>query len=72
MEIVIANVSAPEVIALFSEHDDFMIDFLGEDSIYYTRYSAKEKIKNVWMACCDDTSVGCVAYRKKIAGCGRS
>ena len=38
-----ACVSDLQVLALFSEHDDFIIDFLGEDKIYYTRYNSDEK-----------------------------
>ena len=38
------------MLALFSEHDDFIIDFLGEDKIYYTRYNSDEKIDSVWLA----------------------
>ncbi|MCL2298881.1 MAG: GNAT family N-acetyltransferase, partial [Firmicutes bacterium] len=52
------------------EQDDFMVGFLGEDSVYYTRYSKKEKIKHIWVAYVDDTPVGCAAYRKKSQGVG--
>ena len=27
------------VLELFSEHDDFMIEILGKDNHYYTRYT---------------------------------
>jgi len=70
VKIVPSSASAPGVVRLFAEQDDFMIGFLGEDSIYYTRYSKKEKIKNVWVAFCDDIPVGCAAYRKKSRGVG--
>lgn len=65
MEIVPMNVSDAAVLELFSEHDDFMIDFLGEDKDCYTRYSAAEKIEKVWGAFEDNTPIGCVAYRRK-------
>ena len=39
------------VLELFSEHDNFMIEFLGEDSHYYTRYTENENIESVWVAC---------------------
>lgn len=42
-----------------------MIDFLGEDKRYYTRYSEKENIEKVWVAYVEDSPVGCVAYRTK-------
>jgi len=70
MKIVSADVLSPEVIQLFSEHDDYMIDFLGEDSVYYTRYNPNENIQDVWAAYCDDTPVGCAAYRAKLPGVG--
>ena len=37
------------VLEFFSLHDDFMIEFLGEDSHYYTRYTESENIENVWV-----------------------
>ena len=70
MNIALSHISAPEVLMLFSEHDDFMINFLGADSKYYARYSADEKINEVWVACCDDKPVGCSAYRIKSPGVG--
>jgi len=70
MKIVILDVISEEVIQLFSEQDDFMIDFLGDDSIYYTRYSKNENIKNVWVAYFDELPIGCVAYRKKSTDVG--
>jgi len=70
MNIVKAGISSPEVIWLFSEHDDFMINFLGENSIYYTRYNEKESINDVWIAYCDGKSIGCAAYRTKSPGVG--
>ena len=70
MEIVLSNVTSPEVLQLFSEHDDFIINFLGNDSMYYTRYNESENIHNVWVAYCDDMPIGCVAYRIKSPGVG--
>lgn len=59
-----------KILKLFSEHDDFMIDFLGEDQVYYTRYSEKEMIEKVWAAFSDDLPIGCIAYRTKAEGTG--
>lgn len=33
MDIAAKNVSDLQVLQLFSEHDDFMIDFLGKDKV---------------------------------------
>ena len=65
MKIIHLDVISEEVIKLFSDQDDFMMDFLGADSAYYTRYSSNENIKIVWLAYFDDFPIGCVAYRKK-------
>ena len=70
MEVVLSNISSPEVLSLFSEHDDFLTAFLGDDGVYYTRYSANENITGAWVAYCDDVSVGCAAYRVKSPGVG--
>ena len=70
MEIKILDVSAPEVLALFAEYDDFIIDFLGDDRVYYTRYSADERIDCCWVAYDGGEPVGCVAYRVKSVGMG--
>lgn len=59
------SVSDKRVLELFSEHDDYMIDFLGDDKDCYTRYSAAENIEKVWVAFEDNTPIGCVAYRTK-------
>lgn len=59
------SVADTTVLELFSEHDDFMIEFLGEDSHYYTRYTENENIENVWVAYVDNFPAGCIAYRKK-------
>ena len=65
MRIVSMNVTDPSVLQLFSEHDDYMIDFLGEDKWCYTRYNENEKIENVWAVYSDNAPVGCIAYRRK-------
>ncbi len=70
VNIISMEVTEKKVLRLFSEHDDFMIDFLGEDQIYYTRYSENEKIEKVWVAVFDDLPIGCIAYRKKAEGTG--
>ena len=64
------SIADPSVLKLFSEHDDYMIDFLGDDKWCYTRYSENENIENVWVAFSDDFPIGCVAYRKKADGVG--
>ena len=58
------------VLELFSLHDDFMIEFLGEDSHYYTRYTENENIEKVWVAYVNNCPAGCIAYRKKADGVG--
>lgn len=70
MKIALSDVISEEVIELFSEQDDFMIDFLGDDSVYYTRYNKNENLENVWVAYFDDLPIGCVAYRKKSTDIG--
>lgn len=70
MKIVSMNAIDKRAIALFSEHDDFMIDYLGDDKCYYTRYSDNEGIENVWLAYADNTPIGCIAYRTKSKGVG--
>ena len=65
-----SSVLSPEVNQLFSEHDDFIIGFLGTDSKHYTRYNTNENIHEVWIAYYDDKPVGCVAYRTKAQGVG--
>ena len=59
------SVSDARVLELFSEHDDYMTDFLGDDKDCYTRYSAAENIEKVWIAFEDNTPIGCAAYRTK-------
>lgn len=50
MEIRLADMKSKDVLQLFSEHDDFMLDFLGDDRAIYTRYSERENIERVWIA----------------------
>ena len=70
MKIHPMSITDPIVLELFSKHDDFMIEFLGEDSHYYTRYTENENIENVWVVYVDDFPAGCIAYRKKADGVG--
>lgn len=70
MDIIPMSVSDTGVLELFSEHDDFMIGFLGGDKDCYTRYSPAENIEKVWVAFDDDTPIGCVAYRTRIDDTG--
>lgn len=65
MNIVPMSVTDTKVLELFSEHDDYMINFLGDDKDCYTRYSASENIEKVWAAFEDNAPIGCVAYRPK-------
>lgn len=70
MNIIPAKTTNESVLHLFSEHDDYMIDFLGDDKKYYTRYSESENIEAVWVVVEDDISVGCIAFRKREEGVG--
>lgn len=70
MNIIPVKITDENILRLFSEHDDYMIGFLGEDSRYYTRYQESENIGNVWMAVVDDIPAGCIAYREKAEGVG--
>lgn len=70
MNIIPAKTTDESVLHLFSEHDDYMIDFLGDDKKYYARYSESENIEAVWVVVEDDISAGCIAYRKKEEGIG--
>jgi len=70
IKIIKSNIAALEVLQFFSDHDDYMIGFLGADSVYYTRYSAAENIHDVWVAYSDGTPVGCAAYREYSPGIG--
>ena len=58
------------ILQLFSEHDDFMLDYLGDAKKYYTRYSEKEKLEKVWAVYEDGVLAGCIAYRTKVDGVG--
>ena len=70
MQIVPINTDDERVLRLFSEHDDYMIDFLGDDSHFYTRYSESENLESIWVACSNDIPIGCIAYRTKSDGVG--
>ena len=70
MDIREMRVTDTIVLELFSEHDDFMIEFLGKDSHYYTRYTENENIENAWVAYVENLPAGCVAYRTKADGIG--
>lgn len=70
MEIVPKQITDTDVLSLFSEHDDHMLDFLKEDSRYYTRYSESEQLEAVWVAYENGLPMGCVAYRKRAAETG--
>lgn len=65
MNIVSMKTTDKSVLELFSEYDDFMIDFLGDDKWCYSRYNPNENIENVWVVYCENLPIGCVAYRKK-------
>lgn len=69
MNIIPMSISDTRVLELFSEHNDYMINFLGADKDCYTRYSAAENIKKVWAAFEENMPIGCVAYRTKTKGC---
>jgi len=70
MNIQSMKITDTTVLELFSLHDDFMIEFLGEDSHYYTRYTENEKIENVWVVYVENLPAGCIAYRTKADGVG--
>lgn len=65
MKIASMNTTDKNILQLFSEHDDYMIEFLGDDSWCYTRYSENENIEKVWGLSIDNHVIGCIAYRKK-------
>lgn len=65
MNIIPMSVSDTRVLELFSEHDDYMMDFLDDDKDCYTRYSPAENIEKVWVAYEENMPIGCVAYRTK-------
>ena len=70
MDIREMRITDTTVLELFSEHDDFMIEFLGKDNHYYTRYTENENIENVWVVYEENLPAGCVAYRTKADGIG--
>ena len=70
MNIQEVKITDTTVLELFSEHDDFMIEFLEEDSHYYTRYTERENIENVWIVYMDNSPAGCIAFRNKTDGVG--
>ncbi len=70
MKIIPMNITDTNILQLFSEHDDYMMDFLGDDKQYYTRYSENENLEKVWAVHIDNHPVGCVAYRRKADGVG--
>ncbi len=65
MKIIPKETGDPAVLSLFSQHDSCMLEALGEDRVYYTRYGEEEKLQRVWLAWEEDCPVGCAAYRKK-------
>lgn len=70
MEITSKKTTDANLLQIFSEHDDYMIAFLGEDKGYYTRYTEKENIEMAWVVYADNLPIGCVAYRQKADGVG--
>ena len=66
MNILKKDITDKDVLKLFSLHDDYMIEFLGDDKCCYTRYSDNENIEGVWVVYCDNHPIGCVSYRKKL------
>lgn len=70
MNIVSTKNADKEILTLFSEQDDYMIDFLGDDKKYYTRYSSNEHLENIWVIYSESFPIGCIAYRKKAEGTG--
>lgn len=61
-----------EILTLFSEYDDYIINFLGDDHRYYTRYSEKENLENIWVIYFESSPIGCIAYRTKEEGVGEA
>lgn len=70
MELIAMTAPNEHALQLFSEHDDFMIGCLGDDKIYYTRYSEKEGLERIWLAYEGDLPMGCIAFREKTDGVG--
>lgn len=70
MNIISMKTTDESVRKLFSEYDDYMLDFLGDDKWCYTRYSEKENVEKVWVVHSDNVPIGCIAYRTKADGIG--
>lgn len=70
MNILSTKTPDESVLLLFSEHDDYMIDFLGDDKHCYTRYNENENIEKIWIVYSGNSPIGCIAYRKKAEGAG--
>ncbi len=70
MKIISTKNADENVLELFSEHDDYMLDFLGDDKWCYTRYNGNENIENIWVVYNDTLPIGCIAYRNKADGVG--
>lgn len=70
MELVTVDTSDARLLQLFSEYDDFMMEFLGEDRVYYIRYGEGDQIECAWLAVQMDQPVGCVAFRMRAEGVG--
>lgn len=70
MNIVSISKVNQDAAELFAEHDDYLIEFLGEDRKYYTRYSNNENLENIWVAYSENVPAGCIAYRKKADSVG--
>ena len=70
MKIIQTELTSPELLKLFDEHDAYMMDFLGEDRKYYTPYSENERIGRAWIVYADGCPAGCTAYREKDEGTG--
>ena len=70
MYMIEAKITDENILALFSELDDYMLDFLGDDKGCYARYHANEYIEKAWLAYSDSLPVGCIAYRTRREGIG--
>lgn len=70
MEIREASLEGGELLELFSEHDEYMMEFLGEHRKYYTPYSKAENLSRAWIAYVDGEPAGCAAYRAGDEGVG--
>lgn len=68
MDIRPADLESPELLELFSEHDAYMMEFLGEHRRFYTPYSPAENIGRAWIVYADGRPAGCAAYRERPEG----